>query len=529
MRRIALPIAALGLALLSPLLPTSATASTAEVPDQPFSEGTVQPIGPGTYLSSSDSFTIPETDVSAGLMGRTHSVVGQLQGVSQAQDAPTNRSDLGVFGPSWEAEFLGGQLNRKLTTGTNSITTTDLTANESVRYDLTDSVAGANGGSVNTYTAANGSKLVETIKWDDLAGALKTTVVETLNVDLATPVQDDDVPVDSLGNPVTAADLKPSYTWKQVGGGGDNWRVTAAGNKAYGQSTVSYDSVGRVSTVNDPAAGETPAQSVKVTYATTTTASGETLGDVKGQVKDITLTSGQTVQTVARYSYDGSGLLRKVTNPAESRDLAAYTYDTYDRLDTVTNAAAFQWDLNYVGDAAAPDAVQTAGTTQDPNDPVNPPANPEPPTAGGTNPWYCDWAIRWIWWQGPDCVASVAHYGWHNPSWRQTPTGRWIMGIWHDHCTHSLDKPFGYDFRPACDAHDYAYGTIGNWYKDYARRMTPDKKGSADSEFYSLLKYQTCPGYWDQSWCGFIAYIYRQGVRLGNPKNGADRTTTYGP
>ncbi|MFD9522295.1 phospholipase A2 [Streptomyces sp. NPDC059979] len=514
------------LTLLTPLQSTSAT----EMPDQPYSEGAVQQIGPGTYLSAIKSFEIPETDVPTGLMGRSHSVVGQPQGISQAQNAPTNRSDLGVFGPSWEAEFLGGQLNRKLTSGSGSITTTDLAVNESFRYDLTDSVAGPNGGSVNSYTAANGSKLVETIKWDDLAGVLKTTVVETINIDLAAAVAGDDVPVDSLGTPIPAADLKPSYTYKQVGGGGDNWRVTATGTAAYGQATVSYDSTGRVSTVNQPAAGETPAQSVKVNYATTTTASGVVLGDVKGQVKDITVTSGSTAQTHASYSYDGDGLLRKVTNPNAATDLAAYTYDTYDRLDTVTNRAGFQWDLTYA-DAAAPSAVQTIGTTPNPNDPIDLPPAPDPNLAGvlvgGNNPWYCDWAMRWIWWQGADCVTRVAHYGWRDPSWRQTPNGRWVMGIHYDHCTNALDAPWGFNFRAACDAHDYAYGTIGNVYKNYPRRMDTSKKLDADGEFYSLLRNQTCTRYWARSLCNTTAWSYHWAVSGrygGNPKNGADRT-----
>ncbi|MEV7237693.1 phospholipase A2 [Streptomyces sp. NPDC051020] len=513
-------IAAAVLTLLIPQQPASA----AEVPDQPYSAGTIQPIGPGNYASASNTFELAETDVSAGLMGRSHSVVGQPVGVAQAQDAPTSRSDLGVFGPSWEAEFLGGQLNRTLTQGSGSITTTDLTANESTRYDLTDSLAGTNGGSTNTYTATDGSTLVQTVKWDDLAGVLKTTVVETLNVDLATPVTGDDVPVDALGNPIPAADLKPSYTYKQVGGGGDNWRVAAAGNTAYGQVTVSYDSAGRVSTVNEPAMGEAAAQSVKVNYATATTASGETLGDVVGRVKNITVTSGSTVRTQASYSYDGSGLLRKVTNPADSKDLGAYSYDTYDRLATVTNSAGSKWDLTYTGDAAAPAAVQTVGTTPDPTAPVTMP-DPQPATDGGIQPSYCDWAMRWIWWQLGECVTSVAHYGWRTPNWRQLPNSRWIMGIHYDHCTHALDAPFGFNFKTACDGHDYAYGVIGNWYKNYFRRMTPDKKLDADGEFYGLLRDQTCPRYRASGFCRTIAWGYWRAVRVGgNPVNGANAT-----
>ncbi|MFD7678263.1 phospholipase A2 [Streptomyces sp. NPDC060187] len=535
MRKTALATLAAGLGLaLLPMQPILAAepqgASATEVPDQPLSDGTIQAIGPGTYESASKSFNIPETDVSAGLMGRSHRVVAQLQGISQPQDAPTNRSDLGVFGPSWEAEFLGGQLNRKLTPGSGSITTTDLAVNESTRYDLTDSVAGPNGGSVNTYTAADGSKLVETVKWDDLAGALKTTVVETLNIDLASPVEGDDVPVDALGNPVSAADLKPSITYKQVGGGGDNWRVTATGNVAYKLNTVSYDSVGRVSTINLPASPETLAESIKVNYATTTTASSGTLGDVTGRVKDITRTSGQTVETLARYSYDGSGLLRKVTNPTEGTDLSTYTYDTNERLATVADSL-YHWDLSYPGDTSAPDAVQTAGPPpadlDEPlnlPDPTHGPARPQadmPPNS----PSWCNYAQRWIWKQISDCVTTVAHYGWHAPSKKKLPNGRDIMGITYDHCTSSPDKPGGYDFRTACDGHDYAYGVIGNWYKRTSRYMNPNLKLDADAAFYDLLKNQTCPAYRSQAICGWIAGTYHWAVRWGgNPQRGATAT-----
>lgn len=524
-RRIALPIvAALGLTLLAPLHPASA----AEVPDQPLVDGTVQPIGPGTYLSASDSYQINETDTTAGLVGRTHEVVGQLQGVSKAQDAPNNRSDLAVFGPSWDAEFLGGQLNRKLTFGSGSITTTDLDAKESVRYDLTDSLAGVNGGSVNTYTAADGSKLIESIAWNDLAGELKTTIVETLNIDLTRPVSGDDVPVDSLGSPIPAADLKPVYTYKQVGGSGDNWRVTNVGTTAYGKSTVSYDSVGRVSTISDPTTAATP-QSIKVNYATATTASGQTLGDVTGQVKSITLTSG-TPQTLASYSYDGSGLLRKVTNPTDGTDLNTYTYDTDDRLATVATPAD-QWNLNYAGDAAAPDAVQSVGTPPpSPNDPLDSPTviigEPHTPTLD-TQPAHCDLSMRWIWLQHSDCTTTVAHYGWRSPASKMLPNKRWIRGIYYDHCTNALDKPLGYNFETACDGHDYAYGIMGNAYKHATRRMSPSLKLDADREFYDLTKNQTCPVY-KTSWvCKAVAWSYYQAVSSrvgGNPKNGADAT-----
>lgn len=538
MRRTALPVvAALSLALLLP----QQSASAAELPDQPLAQGEIQYIGPGMYLSESDSYQVSENDVPVGLMSRSHTVVGQTQGVSQPQDAPSTRSDLGVFGPSWEAEFLGGQLNRKLTPGSGAITTTDLDSNESTRYDLTDSVAGPNGGSVNTYTAADGSTLVENIKWDDLAGELKTTAVETLNLDLTTVEEGDEPPLDQSGNPIPAADLKPSYTWKQVGGSGDTWRVTAVGSKAFKQSTVSYDSVGRVFSVKEPARGETPAQSIQVNYATATTASGETLGDVVGQVKDITLTTGQTVQTLARYSYDGSGLLRKVTNPAEGSDLNAYTYDDNDRVATATADDGARWELTFSGDAAAPQAQETTGTRPEPGsefegapsiaegEGVTPAA--EDFTDGEITdpqayPRHCSTAVSWMWYQYSGCSTKVAHYGWRNPYWKKTPTGAWVVGINYDHCTRpGVDKPMGWDFRAACDSHDYGYGTIGNSYKGYRYYLDRNKGISVDVAFYNMLYYNTCPAYFWKTACRSTAYNYYTAVfYFGRPKNGANAT-----
>ncbi|MDF3140670.1 MULTISPECIES: phospholipase A2 [unclassified Streptomyces] len=526
-------------ASIAMLLPQQ-SATAAEPPTPPLDAGQIQPIGPGLYTSSNDTYEIVENDVPAGLMGRSHAVTGQASGAAQAQDAPADRSDLGVFGPSWEAEFLGGQLNRKLAPSSGRITVTDLASSETIRYDLTDSIAGPDGGSINTYTATDGSTLVENITWDDLAGDLKTTVTETVNVDLSQAGEGDTGFEDASGNPIPAADTKPTYTWKQVGGSGDTWRVTAVGSKAFNSSTVSYDAQGRVSTVSNPAGGENPAQSLKVTYSSATTASGSTLGDVAGQVKEITLTSGSTVQTLARYSYDGSGLLRKVANPAEGSDLNAYTYDASDRVATATSDAGAKWQLAYSGDSATPAATETTGTVPDggstfagaPSIQQGEGVTPAAEDFTGSeinepqaNPSYCYHAVHWMWYVYSGCATKVAHYGWHNPYWKQTPTGYWVVGINHDHCTSAADKPAGWDFRAACDAHDYGYGTIGNAYKGYKWYLDKGKGLQADSVFYTTLYSYTCPAYARKTACRTTAYSYYMAVYLfGKPKNGANAT-----
>ncbi|MFH8475498.1 phospholipase A2 [Streptomyces sp. NPDC018000] len=521
------------------LLPQQASAT--EVPDQPVATGEISTIGPGMYQSEFDRYQIIENDVPISLMTRSHAVTGQAAGVSQALDAPSNRSDLGVFGPSWTAEFLGGQLNRELTQGSGYISTKDLGTAESVRYDFTDSVERPDGGSIATYTAADGSKVVQSSVWDDLAGELKTTITETLNINIAAAAAGDDVPVNALGEPIPAADLKPKFTWKQVSGDSNSWRVTGVGSTAFKVSTVNYDAQGRVQQINEPARGENAAQTVKVAYASSTTAAGSsTLGDVAGQVKEITVTSGATVETLARYSYDGSGLLRKVTNPAAGTDLNAYAYDSNDRVMTATTDEGANWELSYAGEAVAPQVSETTGTVPEPGGEVtgapsqNEPEGVVPAAEDFTGseiddpyayPSHCSTAYRWMYYSYSGCSTKVAHYGWRNPSWKKLPNGTWVRGINYDHCTTAPDKPLGYDFRPACDSHDYSYGTIGNAYKGYRYYLDKYKGWQSDAQFWDMLYNKTCSRYFFKTACRTAASTYYWAVAVfGRAKNGANAT-----
>ncbi|MET9672469.1 phospholipase A2 [Streptomyces sp. NPDC006482] len=520
------------------LLPQQASAD--EVPDQPLSSGEISDVGPGTYQSEFDRYQITENDVPISLMTRSHAVTGQGAGVAQALDAPGDRSDLAVFGPSWTAEFLGGQLNRELTQGSGFISTKDLAINESVRYDLTDSLERPDGGSVSTYTAADGSTVVANSVWDDLTGQLTTTITETANVDLTTAPAGDDVPVNELGAAYSAADLKPKFTWKQVGTGTDDWRVTGVGTTAFKVTTVNYDAQGRVKQINEPARGENAAQTVKVAYASATTAAGSTLGDVAGQVKEISVTSGATVETLARYAYDDSGLLRKVTNPAAGADLNAYSYDGIDRVATATSDDGARWELSYAGEAVAPQATETTGTVPEPGSAVTGAPSQDQPegvapaaedfTGSEINdpyayPSHCSTAYRWMHYSYSGCSTKVAHYGWRNPFWTKTPTGTWVRGIYYDHCTTAPDKPAGFDFRPACDSHDYGYGTIGNAYKGYRYYLDKYKGWQVDAEFWNLLYNKTCPDYFFKGTCRKLANVYYGAVTVfGRAKNGANAT-----
>lgn len=545
MRRLAISAAAaLSVALLLPQQSTAAatvdrtpgadrTLAASETPaaDQPQDTGGIQQIGPGVYYAQNDSFQIAETDAAAGAIGRRHSVTLQDGGIARPENAPESRSDMGVFGPSWEAEFLGGTTNRKLQQQGDAIVVTDLGVDESVRYALTDSVSYPDGGGVGTYRSDDGSRITETTNWDDTTGDMVTTIVETIAVDLSSTEPGDDTFAGA-----SAEELKPTYTWKQAAPGSDSWRVTGVGNLAQGTSTVGYDQQGRVSSVTESAADPGAVENVSVRYAEATTATGAVLGDYAGQVKEITVTTGATVQTVASYTYDSSGLLREVTNPvASSEPDKTYTYDTNSRVSEISSADNGSWDLTFPAASAAPDveadgparpaqasALEGAAGINDP-DAAGPPASDFTGEVSGANayPYHCWSATSWLWYTKSGCSAWARHYGWHAPQWKKLPGGRWVVGINHDHCTSSPDKPAGYDFRSACDMHDYGYGLIGNTYVGYGHYLDRNRKSEVDDVFYTTLRDYTCSAYWLKSVCRGIAWTYRKAVNYGNPRNGA--------
>ncbi|HLL34116.1 MAG TPA: DNRLRE domain-containing protein [Streptomyces sp.] len=89
-------------------------------------------------------------------------------------------------------------------------------------------------------------------------------------------------------------------------------------------------------------------------YATTTTASGTTLGDVAGQVSRLRLwttapgASTATATVVSQYAYDGSGRLREQWDPRISPALkTAYTYDSAGRVVTLTPPGELPWTFEY--------------------------------------------------------------------------------------------------------------------------------------------------------------------------------------
>ncbi|MFG2878143.1 phospholipase A2 [Streptomyces sp. NPDC048337] len=539
MRRSVLPVvAAMSLSLLLP----QQAASADTLPVQPLSGAEISQVGPGTYYSDTKTFRFTESDVPAGLMGRKHSVVTPAEGgLAKPESAPETRPDMGVFGAGWEAEFLGGQLNRKLEQVDGAVVVTDLVVNESFRYELVDSIEYPGGGGVNKYEDASGSKITETTKWDEGQAALTTTISEVIATELSAVAAGDDKFKDANGNPLSNADLAPTYTWQQPAGytGADTWRVTKTGNNAFGANTATYDAKGRVSTVTTIPNSEGVTDSLAVTYADSTTASGSAFGDFSGLVKEISATNGQTTQTVARYSYDASGKLRTVSDPSESSEPeATYSYDETGRVNDIDSALNGSWELDFPAEGAVPNAtfdgpaspsseaqLQGSAGITDPNatGPIQSeflqPGGPEAPLS---NPGQCYTAYRWMYYATYGCAAWAKHYGWKQPYFKWTPDGTRVVGINNDHCTDSPDQPSGYDFRTACDSHDYGYGLIGNTWTSYSYYLSRYNKDAVDQEFYNMLVNKTCDAYRNKSTCRSRAGTYLWFVRhFGDPHNGA--------
>ncbi|MEV4895113.1 RHS repeat domain-containing protein [Nonomuraea sp. NPDC055795] len=314
-----------------------------------------QQIGPGKYAATTTTFAVTENDVFASAVGRTHGVVAVDNTLARPASAPASRTDLSVFGPGWQAEFLGGETSRKLEGQNGAILVTDLQSGDTIRYVFKSSVSFPAGGGVQTYEAANGSKVSEVTRWDATAGAMRTTIGENLVID----------PGDG------AATLLQTYTWQQAGTAGDTWRVTGVQPQDSGISSVGYDAQGRVSTIRQPATDDQPQTELTFQYATSTTATPTAFGDYAGRLKGITQTWGAGApESVARYGYDSAGLLRSMSDPREdvSRQ-ASYSYDAAGRMTSINSPAHGAWDLTFTGNSAAPAA--TAATR----------AEPEPSTA----------------------------------------------------------------------------------------------------------------------------------------------------
>ncbi|MGW5599498.1 RHS repeat-associated core domain-containing protein [Streptomyces rochei] len=89
-------------------------------------------------------------------------------------------------------------------------------------------------------------------------------------------------------------------------------------------------------------------------YATSTTATAESFGDYKGQVKEVLLystgkaASSSTAASVATYRYDSNGRLRQEWNPRLAQSTQTqYSYDSAGRVTSYKTATDQPWNLSY--------------------------------------------------------------------------------------------------------------------------------------------------------------------------------------
>ncbi len=416
---------------------------------------------PGVVEPETGSWLTRGTDVTEdGLLTvRSHSA-GQRIDVTQPNES--------VLGPNWRFEPLGGMLGDRLKDhSANGYVEVKLSiGTQSIRFEADPARPG-------TFVAEDGS-----------------TVVRNADGSFTQSGASDGL----------------SQVWRQVG---TDLLVTSIGDAASGTVLIGYDTQGRVNRISAPAEEPTDCTvpnaagcaSATFVYATTTTATSAQLGDVAGQLTriDRTAAGSSTPVTVVRYAYDQLKRLREVRDvrqvDGEPVLVSAYTYDSRGNITRLNNPEEGAWTLTYSAPGKLSGATRDAGTLALPS--------------------HCRYAYQYLLGQNGCWAGPVPmEYGGRKiqPSWKRTPTRKAVVGVTHDHCTYSPDRPSGFDFRSACDAHDYGYGII--YLK--TREWDKSKKASVDAVFYSLLRDHTCPAYnfLVRGRCRTLAYTYYTAVRL---------------
>ncbi|MFJ8004069.1 DNRLRE domain-containing protein [Streptomyces fagopyri] len=307
---------------------TSGNSQTVEVTlDRDAGNAPTADVGPGVVNELTGDYTLSVTDASAfdASVGRTYS--------SRANDTDTE-GQAPIFGPGWSSSMAPNGADRKYT----QVRKTSDTSVELLSSD---------GSSIAFTATSNGG-------WQPQPGAEQLTLSGKLSENIFTLTNDADVTV-----------------FAKAGDGATTWTLSSSAT-AVSDSTVTIasetDSTGKLAR---PKYVISPTDAVKAStcqsapstkgcrvlelvYADATTATDSALGDYKDQVKTIKLwatdpgAAKATVETLATYAYDGSGRLRQVWDPRISPALKiSYTYDSDDRIATVTEPGDLPWTLSY--------------------------------------------------------------------------------------------------------------------------------------------------------------------------------------
>jgi len=311
--------------------------------------------GPGQVALWTGEFTTTATDVTVpGYVGdlsisRTHSTYA---------GAPTTAS--GVFGPGWTANLDGPD-------------------------------AGAAGFQVIDNTRIDGTLIMLSAEGVPMVFAPASGWTRRVAANLTTgdwePVDDE---TEHLGvkATITGTGTSTVFAFTDPDGVRTTFKATTAPTSSTaavfapdavqepgvtGKVTYDHDAAGRVTRILAPlptgmTAADCPAtgslapgcRALELVYATTTTATASTPGDVAGQVKQVNLRiydpaqaggAGMAAITVASYAYDADHRLVQVTDPRTAL-ATGYGYDSAGRLATITEPGLTPYQLEYAGDPA---------------------------------------------------------------------------------------------------------------------------------------------------------------------------------
>ncbi|MGW4205775.1 phospholipase A2 [Streptomyces sp. NPDC004726] len=382
-----------------------------------------------------------------------------------------------VLGPNWRLEPLGGGLGDRLK---------DFSFNGYVQIKL------SSGAGTNRY-------LADATKPDTFTAEDGSTVTRN---------------ADGTFTERSASGSEIVRTWTQIAG---EYLVTSVGTAATGSQWVTYDVQGRIVGIASPttpqgicsSGASASCDATGFTYATATTATSTQFGDAAGNLKSISYDAAgaDAPVTVVDYQYDTGKRLRQVRDlrqiDGEPIAVHSYTYNAAGDITQLSTPAEGSWTLTY----AAPGKMTTAVKT---------------PSIAALQP-HCKYASQYLWgrdgcWAGP----VPMEYGGVKlqPRWKRTVGNKAVVGVNNDNCTSPRgSRPGGFDFRVACDMHDYGYGII--YLK--TRAWDKSKKSAVDAVFYTTLRDYTCNAYpvrllpfrGSREACRQWAHTYHIGVKHG--------------
>ncbi len=324
--------------------PNSATGSTqplSVVVDRNASGAAASDVGPGSVNLLTGDFTLPATDASAfgTSLSRTASSRTPDKGANQEGQAA-------IFGKEWVA-------------GTTAETAKSDYSHVRRISDTAVAVIGSDG--TETHFTANAAKTA----W------------------IAEPGSEDLTLTGSVTGSFTLSDTEGLVTvFTKPDTSATTWQVSSTLVEGVSNSTVTVISetvtvdgkklarpkqvIAPTSAVSTATCATAPATKgcrvMEFVYATSTTATAGSFGDVNGQAKEIRLwatvpgAATATAKSVQTYLYDSSGRLRQAWNPQISPAVKTeYGYDTAGRVTSLTPPGELPWTFTYgkAGNAAA--------------------------------------------------------------------------------------------------------------------------------------------------------------------------------